>query len=71
MLHFVNVFDFNGYGCFPDMRISDAISESKLNKDEKLKAKYVILAKNCNEANYVKLVKGLASRNKIPVIEVE
>lgn len=41
------------------------------NKDEKLKAKYVILAKNCNEANYVKLVKGLASRNKIPVIEIE
>jgi small subunit ribosomal protein S12e len=38
------------------------------NKDEKLKAKYVILAKNCNEANYVKLVKGLAARNKIPVI---
>ncbi len=41
------------------------------NKDEKLKAKYVILAKNCSEANYVKLVKGLASRNKIPVIEVD
>lgn len=40
-------------------------------KDEKLKAKYVILAKNCSEANYVKLVKGLASRNKIPVIEIE
>ena len=40
------------------------------NKDEKLKAKYVILAKNCNDGNYVKLVKGLASRNKIPVIEI-
>lgn len=39
--------------------------------DEKLKAKYIILAKNCNEANYVKLVKGLASRNKIPLVEIE
>ena len=39
--------------------------------DEKVKAKYVILAKNCSEANYVKLVKGLASRNKIPLIEIE
>ena len=41
------------------------------NKDEKIKAKYVILAKNCNEANYVKLVKGLAARNKVPLIEIE
>ena len=41
------------------------------NKDEKVKAKYVILAKNCSEANYVKLVKGLAARNKVPVIEIE
>lgn len=41
------------------------------NKDEKLKAKYVILAKNCTEANYVKLVKGLASRNKVQVVEIE
>ena len=41
------------------------------NKDEKLKAKYVILAKNCSEANYVKLVKGLASRNKVPLVEVD
>lgn len=41
------------------------------NKDEKVKAKYVILAKNCTEDNYVKLVKGLAARNKIPVIEIE
>ena len=41
------------------------------NKDEKVKAKYVILAKNCTEANYVKVVKGLASRNKVPVIEIE
>ena len=41
------------------------------NKDEKLKAKYVILAKNCSEANYVKLVKGLANRNKVPLVEVE
>lgn len=35
------------------------------NKDEKLKAKYIILAKNCDEANYVKLVKGLAAQNKV------
>ena len=40
-------------------------------KDEKVKAKFVILAKNCSEANYVKLVKGLAIRNKVPLIEVE
>lgn len=40
-------------------------------KDDKLKAQYVLLAKNCNEANYVKLVKGLASQNKVPVIEIE
>jgi small subunit ribosomal protein S12e len=38
-------------------------------KDDKLKAQYVILAKNCDEANYVKLIKGLASQNKIPIIE--
>ena len=36
-------------------------------KDEKVKAKYVVLAKNCTEANYVKIVKGLAAQNKIPV----
>jgi ribosomal protein L7Ae-like RNA K-turn-binding protein len=36
------------------------------NKDEKAKAKYVILAKNCTEANYVKIIKGLASQNKVP-----
>jgi small subunit ribosomal protein S12e len=41
------------------------------NKDEKLKAKYVILAKNCSDANYVKIVKGLANRNKIPIIEID
>jgi small subunit ribosomal protein S12e len=40
-------------------------------KDEKVKAKWVILAKNCSEPNYVKLVKGLAVRNKVPLIEVE
>jgi len=34
-------------------------------KDEKVKAKYVILAKNCTEANYVKIVKGLAAQNKV------
>ena len=37
-------------------------------KDDKLKAQYVILAKNCNEANYVKLVKGLAAQNKVPFV---
>ena len=31
----------------------------------------MILAKNCSEANYVKLVKGLAGRNKVPLIEIE
>ena len=41
------------------------------NKDEKVKAKYVILAKNCSDATYVKLVKGLAARNKIPLLEIE
>jgi small subunit ribosomal protein S12e len=40
-------------------------------KDDKLRAKYVVLAKNCTEANYVKIVKGLAAQNKIPLIEVE
>ncbi len=35
------------------------------NKDEKVKAKYVILAKNCTEANYIKIIKGLASQNKV------
>ena len=34
-------------------------------KDDKLKAQYVILAKNCDEATYVKLVKGLAAQNKV------
>ena len=37
-------------------------------KDDKLKAQYVILAKNCNEANYVKLVKGLATQNKVHLL---
>jgi small subunit ribosomal protein S12e len=40
-------------------------------KDDKLKAKYVVLAKNCNEANYVKIIKGLAAQNKIKVVEIE
>ena len=39
-------------------------------KDEKLRAKYVILAKNCTEAAYVKIVKGLAAQNKIHLIEI-
>jgi ribosomal protein L7Ae-like RNA K-turn-binding protein len=37
-------------------------------KDEKVKAKYVILAKNCTEASYVKIVKGLAAQNKVAFI---
>lgn len=41
------------------------------NTDEKLKAKFVILAKNCSEAKYVQLVTGLAKRNNVPIIEVE
>lgn len=40
-------------------------------KDEKLKAKWIVLAKNCDEANYVKIIKGLAAQNKIPVVEIE
>ncbi len=36
-------------------------------KDAKLKAQFVILAKNCNEANYVKLIKGLAAQNKVKI----
>lgn len=40
-------------------------------KDDKLRAKWVVLAKNCNEPNYVKIVKGLAAQNKIPLIEIE
>ena len=37
----------------------------------KMKAQYVILAQNCNDATYVKLVKGLAANNKVPVYEIE
>ncbi len=40
-------------------------------KDEKLRAQYVVLAKDCNEANYVKIIKGLAAQNKIKLIEIE
>ncbi len=36
-----------------------------------MKAKYVILAKNCSDANYVKIVKGLAAQNKVKLYEVE
>lgn len=41
------------------------VAKSLESKDEKVKARYVILAKNCTEANYVKIVKGLASQNKV------
>ena len=41
------------------------VSKALESKDEKVKAKYVILAKNCTEANYVKIVKGLAAQNKV------
>ena len=47
------------------------VAKALESKDEKVKAKYVILAKNCTEANYVKIVKGLALQNKVPVFEVE
>lgn len=43
------------------------VAKALESKDEKVKAKYVILAKNCTEANYVKIVKGLAAQNKVPV----
>jgi ribosomal protein L7Ae-like RNA K-turn-binding protein len=41
------------------------VAKSLESKDEKVRAKYVILAKNCTEANYVKIVKGLAQQNKV------
>lgn len=40
-------------------------------KDDKVRAKYVIISKNCSDANYVKIVKGLAAQNKIPLVEIE
>lgn len=39
-------------------------------KDETQKPKFVVLATNCNEPTYVKLVKALAKQNKIPLLEV-
>ena len=42
------------------------VSKALESKDEKVRAKYVILAKNCTEANYVKIIKGLAAQNKVP-----
>ena len=47
------------------------VAKALESKDEKVKAKYVVLAKNCTEANYVKIVKGLAQQNKVPVYEIE
>ncbi len=47
------------------------VAKALESKDEKVKAKYIILAKNCTEANYVKIVKGLAAQNKVPVYEIE
>lgn len=44
------------------------VSKSLESKDEKVKAKYVLLAKNCTEANYVKIIKGLAAQNKVTFI---
>jgi ribosomal protein L7Ae-like RNA K-turn-binding protein len=41
------------------------VAKALESKDEKVKAKYIILAKNCTEANYVKIVKGLAAQNKV------
>lgn len=39
-------------------------------KDEAHKPKFVVLAANCTEEVYVKLVKALAKQNKIPLLEV-
>ena len=47
------------------------MSKALESKDEKVKAKYVVLAKNCTEANYVKIVKGLAAQNKVPIFEID
>jgi ribosomal protein L7Ae-like RNA K-turn-binding protein len=41
------------------------VAKALESKDEKVKAKYVVIAKNCTEANYVKIVKGLANQNKV------
>ncbi len=41
------------------------VAKALESKDEKVRARYVILAKNCTEANYVKIVKGLAQQNKV------
>jgi len=41
------------------------VAKALESKEEKVKAKYVILAKNCTEANYVKIVKGLAAQHKV------
>jgi ribosomal protein L7Ae-like RNA K-turn-binding protein len=41
------------------------VTKALESKDEKVKAKYVILAKDITEANYVKIVKGLAAQNKV------
>ena len=60
--------------CNSDSLLAKGIHEvckSLESKDEKVKAKYVVLAKNCTEANYVKIVKGLAAQNKIPVYEID
>ena len=40
-------------------------------KDENNKPKFVVLATNCNEPTYVKLVRALAKQNKVPLIEIE
>ena len=41
------------------------VTKALESKDQKVKAKYVILAKDCTEANYVKIIKGLAAQNKV------
>ena len=43
------------------------VAKALESKDEKVRAKYIILAKNCTEANYVKIIKGLATQNKVHV----
>lgn len=40
-------------------------------KDKKDKPKFVVLSSNCTEDTYVKLVKGLAKNNEIPLITID
>lgn len=39
--------------------------------DQKLKAKYIILASNCHDHSYLKLVKHLAKKYEIPLLRIK